>query len=323
MGLTNEKMTQNAFVCLELNPDGIHWIDETGTILYVNAAMCQLLGYRKEELLGMHIADINPQMHPTCFGKDCMNTEKMQEQGRLRFQAKLRHKDAHLIPVEISAIAQDLQGEVLFFCFVHDITAHEQAESRLRKEIFQKTQAETKLTHINETLKNIAYTDLLTNLKTRRYFFEMVRKEVSRINRYNHKLSLLLIDVDHFKQINDNYGHLTGDAVLKKIGALLQSNIRKADSAIRWGGEEFVLFLPEIGLENACFLADRLREMIYTCDFEIDRNVSVSIGVSEYGAEETVDSWIMKADRALYRAKRNGRNRVCCYDAEQDKDILK
>ncbi len=322
MSLTNEKMTQNAFVCLELNPDGIHWIDENGIIQYVNLAMCQMLGYRKEELLGMHIATIHPNMDATCLGRQCMSTDKIQEKGRLRFQTKLRHKDTRLIPVEISAISQELQGEMLFFCFVHDITAHEQTESRLRKEIFQKAQAETKLTHINEKLKTIAYTDQLTNLKTRRYFFETVRKEISRINRYHHKLSLLLLDVDHFKQINDRYGHLAGDDVLKKIGILLQDNIRKADSAIRWGGEEFVLFLPEIGLDNACFLANRIRIMICAYDFGIDRTVSVSIGVSEYVEEESVDSWIMKADKALYRAKESGRNRVCCYDEAKDQSRL-
>ncbi|MGK7346301.1 MAG: diguanylate cyclase [Candidatus Nitrospinota bacterium M3_3B_026] len=167
----------------------------------------------------------------------------------------------------------------------------------------------------SETQKQ-AITDSLTGLYSRRYFTEIMRKEISKARRDTGVFSLIMMDVDHFKDVNDTYGHLVGDDVLKKIGGVLKKNTRQEDVMARYGGEEFVVLLPGISVADALFVAEKLRgavkeEAAIQVEGEEPRNVTISGGVSCYPESgKTMEQIIDAADRALYSAKTEGRDRI-------------
>lgn len=165
-----------------------------------------------------------------------------------------------------------------------------------------------------EKLQKLAITDGLTKLHNSRSFYSQLEVEVDRFNRYKHPLSLLLLDIDHFKQYNDNHGHLEGDKVLVKISSIIKSCLRKLDTAYRYGGEEFTVMLPETGCEEAQTVAERIRNAVarekFTPENGQDLNITISIGVTQYYSEEELSTFIQRADKAMYMSKQNGRDRV-------------
>jgi two-component system cell cycle response regulator len=171
------------------------------------------------------------------------------------------------------------------------------------------------LKRTNELLLELSNTDHLTGLFNRRYLMEALGKEVQRSLRKGGNLSLLLLDIDHFKQVNDTYGHLQGDVVLQKVAVQLQKELRAYDTAARYGGEEFIAVLPDATLEEAIFVANRVRTSVQATRFSGSLSklaLTVSLGVARFSPPgcTTVDGFIKLADDALYRAKANGRNRV-------------
>jgi len=157
--------------------------------------------------------------------------------------------------------------------------------------------------------------DGLTRIYNRHSFEERLIYEIKRRRRYNHDLSLLMVDLDHFKSVNDTYGHKAGDMVLRKVGEILTNTFRTTDLAARYGGEEFVILLPHTSEEAAWKLAERVRTAIEEQSFEFECqqfSITASIGVAsvEGGALTSDDDLIIKADKALYQAKNNGRNMV-------------
>ncbi|MHB8886840.1 MAG: sensor domain-containing diguanylate cyclase [Methylovirgula sp.] len=161
-----------------------------------------------------------------------------------------------------------------------------------------------------QELKFRATTDPLTGLSNRLKFDQAIAKELLRAERYKAPLSLILFDIDHFKDVNDGYGHLVGDKVLIQLSHLVSSRVRTTDVFARWGGEEFVLLVPGLDAYMAGQLAEKLRDAIAQITFEAVGNITCSFGVAEYTKDSTVDSLVARADEALYRAKINGRNRV-------------
>jgi len=171
------------------------------------------------------------------------------------------------------------------------------------------------LKRTNELLLELSNTDHLTGLFNRRYLMEALGKEVQRSLRKKGNLSLIILDIDHFKQVNDRYGHLQGDVVLQKVALQLQKELRAYDTAARYGGEEFIAVLPDATLEEAVFVANRVRASVHGTRFSgalSELSLTVSIGVARFSSPDctSVDSFIKLADDALYRAKANGRNRV-------------
>ncbi|MCB8888328.1 GGDEF domain-containing protein [Vreelandella malpeensis] len=160
-------------------------------------------------------------------------------------------------------------------------------------------------------LERLATTDMLTGLYNRARFDVLLKKEISRLNRYIRPFSLIMLDIDYFKAINDSHGHDMGDQVLASIGEQLKSNLRKADYCARWGGEEFMVLAPETSLEQAIALAEKIRCCIRETHFPQVGRVSVSLGVIEARLSEHQQSVMKRADNALYRAKEQGRDRVC------------
>jgi len=167
----------------------------------------------------------------------------------------------------------------------------------------------------NEVLKGMSTTDHLTELRTRRYLSEVLAVECLRSKRYKSPLSVVMADLDYFKRVNDTYGHAAGDAVLKGTADVLRKNLRATDVAARWGGEEFLVVLPETDLQGAELWAERWREDIEGHTFEAPDGktlrVTISIGVASLSDDmDKQDVLIDAADKALYRAKESGRNRV-------------
>jgi diguanylate cyclase (GGDEF)-like protein len=172
-----------------------------------------------------------------------------------------------------------------------------------------------KLLDFTDTLINdkerLASTDLLTGVLNRRSFLEQATRESSRADRYKSRFALIFIDIDHFKQINDRYGHATGDVALIHFVQVLKHGLREADLLARWGGEEFVVLAPQATLEQGFQLADKLRAEVAATDFAGAGKVTCSMGVAEWNAGESLDALCQRADAALYRAKETGRDRVC------------
>lgn len=160
-----------------------------------------------------------------------------------------------------------------------------------------------------------ARVDSLTGLHNRRWLEEMYSREMSRSNAGNFKLSAFMLDIDHFKHVNDTYGHLAGDQVLMSVAQAIVRSLRPSDMPVRYGGEEFTVFLPGTSTDNAKVIAERMRSNIERMEIILpsgeNLQVTVSIGFTERIENDTVTSIIERADQALYHAKENGRNRVC------------
>jgi diguanylate cyclase (GGDEF)-like protein len=170
-------------------------------------------------------------------------------------------------------------------------------------------------TQYHEEIYRLMTVDGLTEVHNKRYFEEMLEREVSRSRRYEREFSLVIFDIDHFKDINDTSGHLAGDAVLRQLGMLVRAHLRRDDIIARIGGEEFGVILPEIGLRGARELAEKLRSLVENATFEFERTaipVTISLGVAQWEASyEDAAELVKAADERLYEAKRTGRNKVC------------
>jgi len=166
--------------------------------------------------------------------------------------------------------------------------------------------------HYFERVRHMAFVDGLTGIFNRRYFETRVLEEIERAKRYQGSVSLIMVDIDHFKRLNDEFGHLMGDDVLRQISTMFSQNIRKVDVGCRYGGEEFAVIVPETTGEDAYYVADKLRKVIETAVFPgVPRPVTISAGVASYPANAANrDELIKAADEALYAAKQAGRNMV-------------
>lgn len=169
-----------------------------------------------------------------------------------------------------------------------------------------------------EEVSNLAITDALTNLFNHRYFQEYLTKEINRARRYQRPLTLVMFDIDNFKSYNDKYGHLMGDALLKEIARILKNNAREVDIVCRYGGEEFMIILPETEAQGAMAIAEKVRKSVESFS-QTDRNIialgklTISGGVTAYEEKLTKEQLIQRADEALYQAKKEGKNKICVY----------
>lgn len=168
----------------------------------------------------------------------------------------------------------------------------------------------TKRVEKEAELKRLATTDMLTGLMNRSRFDHLLKHELGRLNRYVRPFSLIMLDIDYFKTINDSQGHDVGDQVLRALATLLEDNLRTADYCARWGGEEFMILAPETSLEQAAQLAEKVRQRIRTAEFPGAERVTISLGVAEATPSDTAKSVMKRVDNALYQAKEHGRDRV-------------
>lgn len=163
---------------------------------------------------------------------------------------------------------------------------------------------------LNQQLESVALTDSLTGIPNRLYFDQQIDANLMAAQRYGVTFSMIMLDLDHFKHVNDQYGHAIGDSVLREFSQIAKSQLRQTDQLARWGGEEFIIATPHTGLDQALTLAERIRNAVATHDFSEVGSVTASIGVAEYRPGETPIALLERTDGALYRAKAGGRNRV-------------
>lgn len=254
-------------------------------ITSISQAFVKASGYKKEELLGQKMNMVKHEDTPKELFVDLWSHI---EQGKQWFSPiKNKKKDGTAYWLEQNIIPiKDEKGEVVSYMSVGvDITA--------KKE-----------------LEKLSITDKLTNIFNRRKLDEELKSEFDRAVRYRHPLSLLLMDIDYFKKVNDTYGHQVGDYVLQTLAKILKQNIRNSDIVGRYGGEEFMVIAPETNAEEALRLAEKLRQSVEQFTFNDVNKVTISIGVSELKKEGNPDEMIKTADEALYKAKEQGRN--CC-----------
>ncbi|MBI5408048.1 MAG: HDOD domain-containing protein [Nitrospirae bacterium] len=194
--------------------------------------------------------------------------------------------------------------------------SYEQLVMELKQEKKKVENLAKELKKANEKLSGLAFRDGLTGIFNHRFFQELLDKEVGRADRYRHPLSLIIFDIDHFKKVNDTFGHPRGDIVLRFIGDLLNRAIRTPDTAARYGGEEFAVVLPETDLKGAVVVAERLREAVEKLEIKLDDQpvkLTISLGVTSYEPQKghrTKTDIVEAADKALYNSKMTGRNRI-------------
>jgi diguanylate cyclase (GGDEF)-like protein len=165
-----------------------------------------------------------------------------------------------------------------------------------------------------QVMEKQATTDTLTGCYNRKMFNDLLKSEYKKSARHNKKFSLVILDIDNFKAVNDTYGHLIGDEVLIELAAIAKETIRESDIFARWGGEEFSVLLPETDLEGGAVLADKMRRNIKAHRFDKVGNLTCSFGVAQFKTEEPRDALISNADWALYHAKNHGKNQVAIFD---------
>jgi diguanylate cyclase (GGDEF)-like protein len=161
-----------------------------------------------------------------------------------------------------------------------------------------------------ELLYRQSITDPLTNVYNRRFFMQMLEQEMERTRRNGKPFSIIMFDLDHFKSVNDHFGHAAGDMVLKSVANMIKGRIRKTDCFARWGGEEFIILLPETTVGDAASLAEELRERLSNMALPEVGRVTASFGVAAYRPSDTIDTILLRADSMLYEAKAAGRNCV-------------
>lgn len=292
-----ERLSQRNELLLNSAGDGIYGVDLGGRCTFINPAALELLGYPAEELIGrsphhlFHAVSGEEDMAE----EDCPVCATLRDGEKRETEAIFRHRNGDSLSVHMTVTPMQENGErvgaeVVF----QDIS--------LRKAMEQE-------------LMRLATTDSLTGLPNRRHFMEKLEYELARIKRFGKPACLLMLDLDHFKRVNDTYGHAAGDAVLRHFATLSQSSLREIDLIGRLGGEEFGVLLPGTDMAGALELAERLRLAVAAAPVQVEEDaipVTVSVGVAAFHpADPHPDDILARADVALYKAKESGRNRVC------------
>jgi diguanylate cyclase (GGDEF)-like protein/PAS domain S-box-containing protein len=287
-----------------------------GRITYVSPAVEAVRGLTSAEAMVQPIEEIHPPASLAISRGYFVQLFEDLQAGRPlpTFRGELEYfcRDGSTVWMDVIALPLlDDQGQFVELLGVsRDITERKRTALELQRARDAAEAANRALQAANLELARLATTDPLTGLWNRRQLDQRLRQEIERADRYGHSLTLVLFDIDDFKGINDRFGHASGDQVLAELSRRVQGYLRTSDGLGRWGGEEFLVLLPECGGAQAWELAEKLRRLVSAVAFEGVGTVRASFGVAQRNPGETVDAWFGRVDRALYRAKQRGRDRV-------------
>lgn len=309
---------------LEIAVDAIISIDQTGVISTFNPAAEKLFGYTADEVIGQKVNMLMAEPYSSEHDKYIENyiktgVKKVIGIGR---EVVAMHKDGAVFPIRLSVGEAEVDGKLIFVGIIHDISELKKQQNELKqhreqleKRVKQKTQ---ELLVANEKLKKLVNFDGLTQLANRRYFDEVLDKEIKRATRYGYALSLMLCDIDFFKLFNDFYGHTAGDACLKQFAGCLENSLKRtSDLPARYGGEEFAVILPHTDNKDAIKIAENflvnIRRLAIPHQASTASDIlTASIGVATIQTTKQLEpeALITAADEKLYYAKASGRNRI-------------
>ncbi len=270
-------------------PDMYYSLDREGVITDCNEPTLFMLGYPREKIVGRSVREFFTERSRQLF--DQFFPQILGQKGDYLLEREFVRRDGSVFPAGLHVFSIfDKKGN--FFAIrtiARDITSEKIAQDKLRE---------------------LAERDPLTGLFNRRMFFIFLDAEVGRASRHNKNFALIMLDIDHFKRINDSFGHDVGDEVLRVVSSVILDIIRKTDILSRYGGEEFLLLLPETDSDGSMVLAEKIRSMVEGIRHEkADRPVTISLGVTLFRRGDTLESILKRADDALYQAKHGGRNR--------------
>lgn len=300
--------------CLDLLDDAndiIQSVGPDGRFLYVNRAWRETLGYTQEESTQLSLLEV---IHPDSRAH-CMEAFQRVMSGESVdcVEAAFVTKEGKRITVEGSANCRFVEGRpVATRAVFRDITERKRMEQELEEYRLQLEELVEERTAALGLAERRATTDELTGLFNHRYFHGRLAEEIARCSRSGDVFSLIFLDVDHFKDYNDAYGHLAGDAVLRQFGGVISQCIRDADLAFRYGGDEFAVLLRGTRIVGASKMAERIRGAVEAQIGPLLKPQSCSVGVASWPTDgATLEDIIQSADTSLYRAKQTGRNKIC------------
>lgn len=283
--------------------DGVYLVDTDRSIRFWNRGAERISGYRADEVIGTRCSD-NVLMHIDDRGNQlcragCPLAATMSDGDPREVEVYLHHKDGHRVPVLVRAAPlRDAEGRLTGAI---EVFSDNSARSTMRAEI--------------EQLRKLALFDPLTDVGNRRYAEMALTSRSDELARYGWRYGVLLADIDHFKSFNDRFGHDTGDRVLRMVAQSLDANVRSFDIVGRWGGEEFVVIVEKVDLEELTRRAESLRRLVAGSSLTVDGqplSVTISVGGAIARDSEAPGDTVNRADALLYRSKEAGRNRVTC-----------
>jgi diguanylate cyclase (GGDEF)-like protein/PAS domain S-box-containing protein len=269
--------------------DIVYMTDKLGNISYVNTAFCNHTGYKREEAIGQNSKISKSGIHDREFYKELWITILSGEVYRNTLVNRKKNGDVYYEKKTITPLKDENNTIIGFVSTGKDVTEE---------------------TMLHQEIERIATIDQLTGIYNRHKFEELFSLESERSRRFSQPLSLILIDIDHFKSVNDTYGHDIGDKVLVKLAATVQENIRKIDVFSRWGGEEFLVLCPSTDIDNVREFAEKLRAAVEKTTFPVVGKITISMGVSVFDSQDSFGELFKRADQGLYYAKEHGRNQV-------------
>ncbi len=310
---------------IEKSNDGITLIDEQGIIIEWNPAQVNITGISQAQALGAPFWEIQHQLlklerrrelSPQYLKEVYFQKSKEPEFLKQPQEIKIVAAGGEHKFLQTSSFSIKTQNGCRIGSITHDITERKQREMELKytKASLEKANAELQAALARET--KLAHTDALTGINNRRRLFELAEHEFEMAVRYQHPLAVIMFDIDHFKEVNDRFGHTTGDQILQRVAQTASQELRSVDVFGRYGGEEFVIILPMTNAQQAYPLAERIREQVATIRLPTEKgeaSVTLSIGIVELrhtAPPKWVETLIRNADETMYHAKQAGRNRT-------------
>ncbi|WP_031479617.1 sensor domain-containing diguanylate cyclase [Maridesulfovibrio frigidus] len=324
-------------------------LDAEGKIILTNSFFTEITGFSQTEVFAKPIHNVLPsnEHHVSDFLKNISSESECS--ANLIFPTINKESDPIWLDMSVKTLSETESSPKSSICIFKDITSEKENELhrnelieelmdvkelqeensaqlnlllhelddknlKLKKEISERKKAEQRLRESEERFKNLSITDQLTGLFNRRHLQDVAHREVEKCKLENSPLCTLLMDVDNFKHFNDTYGHSAGDDVLSNVGKLIKDSIKGTDRAFRYGGEEFLVLLPETGCKEAKQTAERIRTAMEAVVYHLPNSESVqktlSIGIAEYKQGESLEAMFKRADDHMFQAKLQGKNKI-------------